>query len=61
MSEGASFLNSLESGYRLDLDFGSKQVPNKKSKSRSYDIDPYITENKVLINVLIFISCMSFM
>ena len=61
MSESVSFLNySLESGYRLDSEF---EFPTKKpnKKSRSYNLDPYITENKVLINVCIFILCMTFM
>jgi hypothetical protein len=61
MSESVSFLNySLDSGYRLDSEF---EFPTKQTnkKSRSYDLDPYITENKVLINVSIFILCMSFM
>lgn len=59
MSE--SFLNlSLDTGYRLDSEFEFPTKPPKK-KSRSYDLDPYITENKVLINVLVFVLCMSFM
>jgi hypothetical protein len=61
MSESVSFLNySLDSGYRLDSEF---EFPSKKPnmKSKRYNLDPYITENKVLINVCIFILCMTFM
>lgn len=61
MSENVSFLNyTLDSGYRLDSEF-EFPIKGKKQKSRTYDLDPYITENKVLINVVVFILCMSFM